>query len=59
MQHDHGGDGWQWMFVALAHARLGHPNEARQWYDRALAWAEQDPKRLKNKAFRRYQKEAK
>jgi serine/threonine protein kinase/tetratricopeptide (TPR) repeat protein len=58
MKHDAGGDGWQWIVVSLAHARLGHADEAQQWYERAVAWAKENPNRNKNQAFLRYQKEA-
>jgi serine/threonine protein kinase len=58
MKHDRGGDGWQWIIVSLAHANLGHADEAQQWYERAVAWAKENPNRNKNKAFLRYQKEA-
>jgi len=30
--------GDQCLFLAMAHCRLGHRKEARQWYDRAVAW---------------------
>jgi WD40 repeat protein/tRNA A-37 threonylcarbamoyl transferase component Bud32 len=45
-----------WLFLAMAHHRLGHAEEARQWLDKAGAWIEQaraakpgevaDPERL-------------
>jgi serine/threonine protein kinase len=36
-----GGDGREWLFLALARARLGDRPKARAWYDRARAWAEE------------------
>jgi len=27
-----------WLFLAMAHHRLGHPGEARQWYEKAREW---------------------
>jgi Flp pilus assembly protein TadD len=32
---------WNWLFLALAHSRLGHMDEARQWLDKAAQWMEQ------------------
>jgi serine/threonine-protein kinase len=39
----HGGDPFDWFFLAMAHWRLGHNDEACSWYDKAAAW---DPKNL-------------
>jgi uncharacterized protein HemY len=36
-----GGDGSDWLFLAMAHARLENGNEARAWYDKAIAWIEE------------------
>jgi len=33
-----GGDSFQWFWLAMAHWQLGHKEEARQWYDRSVAW---------------------
>jgi hypothetical protein len=33
-----GGDGREWLLLALAHARLGEQDRAREWYDRAVTW---------------------
>ncbi len=27
-----------WLFLAMAHERLGHTREAGRWLDRAIAW---------------------
>jgi Flp pilus assembly protein TadD len=32
------GEGYDFFPLAMAHYRLGHKEEARQWYDRGLAW---------------------
>jgi superkiller protein 3 len=36
-----GGDSFDWFFLAMAHWRLGDPDEARQWYDKAVSWMEE------------------
>jgi tetratricopeptide (TPR) repeat protein len=33
-----GGDGFDWFFLAMAHHKLGHSDEARKWYERAAGW---------------------
>ena len=33
-----GGDPTDWLFLAMAHQRLGHTAEARQWLDKAIVW---------------------
>jgi tetratricopeptide (TPR) repeat protein len=39
-----------WLFLAMAHARLGHPAEAQQWLAQATAWMDErltrDPQSL-------------
>ena len=37
-----GGDAYDWLFLAMAHWQLGHQEEARQWYRRAVAWIDQN-----------------
>jgi tetratricopeptide (TPR) repeat protein len=32
------GDSFDWFFLAMIHARLGHAERARQWYDKATGW---------------------
>jgi tetratricopeptide (TPR) repeat protein len=32
------GDSFDWFFLAMIHARLGHPERARHWYDKAAQW---------------------
>jgi tetratricopeptide (TPR) repeat protein len=34
------GDGFDWFFLAMIHAKLGHQERARRWYDRATEWYE-------------------
>jgi tetratricopeptide (TPR) repeat protein len=33
-----GGSAWDWLFLAMAHWRLGEKKQARVWYEKALAW---------------------
>jgi hypothetical protein len=40
----------------MSYGRLGSKDEARQWYDRSVQWA--DKKQPKNEEFRRFQAEA-
>jgi Flp pilus assembly protein TadD len=35
-----GGTADDWLFLAMAHQRLGHPDEARKWLDKAATWIE-------------------
>src|SRR5262249_23609749 len=37
-----GGDGQGWFFLAMAHWRLGDKAEAREWYDPASRWMEEN-----------------
>ena len=32
------GDANDWYFVAMAYQRLGHKEEARMWFEKAVAW---------------------
>jgi serine/threonine-protein kinase len=39
-----GGDGFDWFFLAMAHARQGDEDLAREWFERAQTWClTQDP----------------
>ncbi|MHC4972065.1 MAG: protein kinase domain-containing protein [Planctomycetota bacterium] len=38
MEQRNGGDSFEWFFVAMAHRRLGHDDDSRRWYDRAVEW---------------------
>jgi tetratricopeptide (TPR) repeat protein len=31
---------YAWLFLAMAHHRLGHPDEAKKWLDKAVAWTD-------------------
>src|SRR5262249_15058187 len=45
MEVRQGGDSFDWFFLAMAHWQLGHKDEARKWYDKAVAWMEEhEPK---------------
>ena len=33
------GDSFDWFFLAMIHAKLGHKERAREWYDQAAEWA--------------------
>ena len=33
-----GGDPTDWLFLAMAHQRLGHTAEERRWLDKAIVW---------------------
>jgi tetratricopeptide (TPR) repeat protein len=57
------GDAFDWFFLAMAHRKLGHGDEARKWYDRALHWLEQNREALEKDSqhaeeLRRFRREA-
>ena len=54
--HPKGGDPDDWLFLAMAHWKIGHANDARQWYDRAVEWMEKNASR--NQDRRRFLAEA-
>jgi tetratricopeptide (TPR) repeat protein len=56
MERRNGGDSFDWLFLAMAHWELGNKDEARQWYDRAVAWMEKN--RPKDEELRRFRAEA-
>jgi tetratricopeptide (TPR) repeat protein len=35
------GDSFDWFFFAMIHAKLGHLDRAREWYDKATRWSHQ------------------
>src|SRR5205085_6368163 len=48
-----GGDATEWFFLAMAHWQLGEIEEARKWYDRAIAWMDKNnPKDEELRCFR-------
>jgi tetratricopeptide (TPR) repeat protein len=51
-----GGDGYDWVFLAMAHWRLGHRDEARSWFDRAVKWM--DKHQPQSDEMRRFRAEA-
>jgi tetratricopeptide (TPR) repeat protein len=51
-----GGDSFDWFFLAMAHWRLGHTEDARKWYDRAAGWM--DRHASKDPELRRFRSEA-
>jgi tetratricopeptide (TPR) repeat protein/serine/threonine protein kinase len=58
-----GGDAFDYLFLAMAHQKLGDPDEASKWYDRATEWLEKNSQRLKGlpgaaEEFRRLRTEA-
>jgi eukaryotic-like serine/threonine-protein kinase len=58
-----GGDPTDWFFLAMAHRQLGHKEEARPWYDRAVQWMEKhqtalDRDKPRAEEFRRFRSEA-
>jgi serine/threonine protein kinase len=56
MDRRRGGDPADWYFLAMAHRQLGHPAEARSWYDRAVQWMEQ--RQSKDQELRGFRAEA-
>ena len=51
-----GGDANDWYFVAMANWQLGHKDQARTWYDKAVAWT--DKNQPKNEDLHRFRAEA-
>jgi tetratricopeptide (TPR) repeat protein/tRNA A-37 threonylcarbamoyl transferase component Bud32 len=37
-----GGDGLNWLFLAMAHGRLGEKELGRKWYDQGVQWMEKN-----------------
>ena len=56
MQLRAGGDAFDWFFLSMAHWRLGAKTDARQWFDRAVAWTEKV--RPRDDDLRRFRAEA-
>jgi tetratricopeptide (TPR) repeat protein len=50
------GDSLEWFPLAMAHWQLGHKEEARKWYDQAVAWM--DKNQPTNQELRRFRAEA-
>jgi superkiller protein 3 len=61
MELHQGGDAFDWLFLAMAHRRLGDPDEARKWYDKAVQWQEKSSRTLdphQAEELRRFREEA-
>jgi tetratricopeptide (TPR) repeat protein len=56
MKLRNGGDGFDWFFLAMGRWQLGDKDEARKWYDRAVAWM--DKNQPKDEELRRFRAEA-
>jgi hypothetical protein len=56
MELREGGDCYDWFFLAMAHWKLGHKEEARKWHGQASAWMEQ--KEYGDPRLRRFRAEA-
>lgn len=52
-----GGDSSDWFFLAMSHWQLGHKDEARSWYDKAVGWM--DRNQPNNEELVRFRAEAK
>jgi serine/threonine protein kinase/tetratricopeptide (TPR) repeat protein len=50
------GSAWSFFFLAMAHAKLGHPDQARQCYDRAVQFMEKS--RADHRELSRFRREA-
>src|SRR5207248_9060263 len=51
-----GGDAEDFFFLAMAHWQLGEKDKARQWYDKGVAWM--DNNKPQDEDLRRYRAEA-
>ena len=40
MEQNNGGNAWDWFLMAMAHCQKGDKEEARNWFDKAVAWTE-------------------
>jgi serine/threonine protein kinase/Flp pilus assembly protein TadD len=56
MELRQGGDSSDWFFLAMAHWQLGHKEEARNWYDQAVAWMRKN--KPHDEELRRFRSEA-
>jgi tetratricopeptide (TPR) repeat protein len=53
-----GGSGYIWFCLAMAHQRLGHTAEAREWYDKAVGWMDKIKPADTTGELRRFRAEA-
>jgi serine/threonine protein kinase/tetratricopeptide (TPR) repeat protein len=51
-----GGDSFDWLFLAMAHWKLGEKEKAREWHDKAVEWM--DKNQPKNEELRRFRAES-
>jgi tetratricopeptide (TPR) repeat protein len=51
-------DGYDWFHLAMAHWKLGHNDEARAWYDKAVAWKARNLSPFPVENLRRHRAEA-
>jgi Flp pilus assembly protein TadD len=56
MELREGGDSFDWFVLAMSHEKLGEMEKARQWYDRARHWM--DENQVHNEELRRFRAEA-
>jgi hypothetical protein len=56
MKLRNGGSAYDWLFVAMIHAHRGNLEEARGYYDRAVAWI--DKYRPSNEELLQFRDEA-
>ena len=51
-----GGDAFDWLFLAMAQWKLGHQEDAHQWYHQALSWM--DKNKSPNEELSRFRAES-
>ncbi|WP_435008568.1 protein kinase domain-containing protein [Tundrisphaera lichenicola] len=51
-----GGDAQDWYFLAMAHQRLGNPEKARRWFEKAKTWTQENAP--DNEELKRFRTEA-
>ncbi len=56
MKLRNGGDSFDWFFLSLVHHKLGHPDEARQWCEKAVDWYQRN--KSDDRELQRFQAEA-
>ena len=51
-----GGDAFDWLFLAMAHQRLGDRDAARRWFEKTVGWPQQNA--TNNEELKRFRSEA-